>query len=871
MDTHAQKSVIPSPPSSPVSNRLVALTHGATPYFLGAIALTAIYSVVALALLQGQDFGATGPLSFTNAPLESALPGSESLSAALDSCFPKAGRSNDYAYKIVGGAVRGQEYYACYEVSRTNGSVFEVRVVDASGTPTGDPMVLKAGGAWPWAGVVKNGQDLTFGGVGVVAVLFFGWLYYRRRRPGEPIGERWYRHHALMFVVALTFVGGLIIAMWPNVSRARKIRVGLEALFAWGGFFVTFPLLLGATKPDPWAQVTGGILVVTLVWSIVAGRRWIAPMDFGAPEAAGPTALPNPIAWQSQAPALPVPPRTKPAAPAPEPVITRPDPGASVPPARLPKPSPASTAPFPIQDPSVLPTFGAVGGMTSLKQELQQTLGLVLAYPDKADEFKITWNGILLHGPPGVGKTFIAKATAGEFGLNFIAVPAAAIASSFRGESPKNVILAFQSAAQNLPCILFFDEFDGIAQRRDDFPDQEARRTVDQLLQSLERFRPLRELVVMAATNDISALDPAVIRPGRFDRHVRVDLPDAEARKAILSVQLKGRPVQDPLDLDDLVRRCEGRSAAAVGQAVEQAALTAFQRASQTGEAAQIRQEDLLAALTTMGGRDRPTVEDWSWDKLILPDAVKAELQELVAVIKNPDAATAYGIDPPSGLLLTGPPGTGKTTIAKVIAAQAQCSFYPVSGADVTSKWVGQSEQNIARLFERARENRPSIIFMDEIDAIASRRGDWGSYDQQINQLLQEIDGMSGQRGVFVMGATNRPDKLDPALLRGGRLSRTIEIPPPTLENRLAMLKLFTTKMPLTGVNLDEVAAKTDGLAGADLKAMCQQAGLVAMVRSTGQADGPEVTSADFERALADIRASGRTNSGTVEAAGVES
>jgi len=817
-------------------------------YFVGSTAIVAIYAMMAAGLLATQDFSSSGPLAFTNSPLSEALPGTVNLSTVLDSCFPKNQRDDSsYAYKIVGGSVHGQPYYACYQISKSSGSVFDGVVVDGGGIPTGDPSLIKAGGAWPWIGVVKNGQDLTFGGIGVSAVLFYGWLYYRRERPAAPTDEAWYRQHWLLVLVSSTCVGLLALIFWPRVSRARKVRIGMEMFFIVGGFWVVFPLLLGATRQDPWAEAVGAVLVVSLLWAILGGRRFLAPAGFGVPE---------PAAWFAPSPpagAVSLPVQAAPPMGVRSPVSASTPAGQST--QTAPAVPPAVNPVVPVFAPGSLPSFRAVGGMSALKKELQDTLGLELAYPDKADEYRITWNGILMYGPPGVGKTFIAKAAAGEFGLNFLPVPAAAIASSFRGESPKNIEQAFQTAVQNLPCILFFDEFDGIAQRRDDFPDQEARRTIDQFLQSLEKYRSIRELVVMAATNDLNSLDPAVIRAGRFDRHIRVDFPDADARKAILGVQLAKRPVDDGLDLEELARRAEGRSSASIGQAVEAAALEAFQRASRTGQDAKISQADLVASLIGMGGKDRPTVEDWSWEKLILPSAVKTELQQLVAIIKDPDEARAFGVEPPTGLLLTGLPGTGKTTIAKVIAAQSKCSFYPISGADITSKWVGESEQNISRLFQRARDNQPSIIFLDEIDAVASRRGDYGSYDQQIDQLLQEIDGMSGQKGVFVIGATNRPDKLDPALLRGGRLSRTINIPPPDQANRLEMLHQFAARMPLAGVDLDDLVARTDGLAGADLKAICQQAGVVAMMRrnrESGAAEPPTVTQADFELAIAD-------------------
>jgi transitional endoplasmic reticulum ATPase len=296
---------------------------------------------------------------------------------------------------------------------------------------------------------------------------------------------------------------------------------------------------------------------------------------------------------------------------------------------------------------------------------------------------------------------------------------------------------------------------------------------------------------------------------------------------------------------------------AAIEKIVDTAALEVFREAAQTGDELEVDTEHLLRAIERYGGQDRPTVEQWTWDSLVLPPAIKAQLQQLQAVIEDPESARRFGVDPPTGLLLAGPPGTGKTTVAKVLAAQASASFYPISGADVMSKWVGESEQNIRRLFERARENRPSIIFIDEIDAIAGRRGHVEVHDSHVNQLLAEIDGIAGQRGVFLVGATNRPDQLDPALLRGGRLSRTIMLGLPDEPGRLAMLRLHSARMPTVAVRLDQLARETEGMSPADLKALCQEAALVAMARANG--DGPEPASAvaheDFEEALRRLRA----------------
>ena len=504
---------------------------------------------------------------------------------------------------------------------------------------------------------------------------------------------------------------------------------------------------------------------------------------------------------------------------------------------------------FEVQPPDGLVTFADVGGMEQLKQEVRDSIGLLLEHPDEADRYGIEFNGVLLHGAPGVGKTFFAQAIAGEYRLNFIHVSTGDLVAGIQGQSAKNIDKAFQTALDNLPCVLFFDEFDSVAQRRADTPDQESRRTVNQLLTSLEAHREQDGLVVMAATNNVEHLDPAVVRPGRFDRHIRIDLPDAAARRAILQAELSDRPVSDDIDLEDLVRRTEGMTPATIEKVVDTAALRVFRDAAQSGEQLALDEQHLLAALEAIGGQDRPMVEHWTWGALVLPPDTKAQLMQLQSIIEDPESARRFGVEPPSGLLLAGPPGTGKTTVAKVFAAQARCSFYPVSGADVMSKWVGESEGNIRRLFERARQNRPSVVFIDEIDAIAGRRGEFQVHDQQVNQLLSEIDGVTGQRGVFVIGATNRPDQLDPALLRGGRLSRTIVLGLPDAPGRQAILGLYTARMPTVGVALDDLAARTDGFSPADLKALCQEAALAAMARG-GQAS---VTREDFDAALSRV------------------
>jgi transitional endoplasmic reticulum ATPase len=511
-----------------------------------------------------------------------------------------------------------------------------------------------------------------------------------------------------------------------------------------------------------------------------------------------------------------------------------------------PQPVPSSDQPhFVITAPEHLPKFSDVGGMDKLKQELQDTVGLLLKHADEAEAYRITWNGLLLQGPPGVGKSFMARAMAGEFGLNFLPIQTSDLSTG------AVVNIAFSFATAHLPCLLFFDELDAIAEARADDPNRRGRDVLTQLLQSLENYREEHKLVVVAATNDVDALDPAVVRAGRFDRQVRIDLPDTTARESIFKCALAGRPVAKDLDLPALASRTTGCTPATITHAVESAALTAFRHSAGTGKVVRINQKALVEGLEHGKGEDRPTVEDWSWDRLVLPARTLAELQELQTLVEDPGRSTSYGVDPPTGVLLTGPPGTGKTTIAKVLAAEASCSFYPVSAADVTSRWVGESERAIARLFRRARANAPSIVFIDEIDAIAGTRGQFTAYDRQLDQLLQEMDGMTGQRGLLVIGATNRASALDPALLRGGRLSRTIQIPKPDVDGRRAILELLTAHMPLQGVDLDDVALETEGFSGADLKALCQQAAVEAMVRNrSAGTKAATITPEDVEHAL---------------------
>jgi transitional endoplasmic reticulum ATPase len=832
------------------------------PYLVAAAALLAVYAVTATLLALTRDFEAAGPLAFDQPALTAPMPGGIGLDEALDRCFPTRDRTRTAnTFRVVGGQVEGRALYGCFEVTPT-GAVFGAAAVDATqGLLVTDIGLLKRAGIWPWVGLVKTTGELVLGGIGLAAILLLGWRYYAVPRPGPPAANQpwWTTRPVLVLLALVPLAGWAALAVWPGLSRARRSRVLLQTLWGWAiGLLASLSILL-TSYPDAWGLAVVGLLWVGTALALVGGRRLVAPAGFGAPEDAArggpPATTPQPMPPPSPAP-VPSPAPAPPPAPAGTPAPAAPYPGGTWQPGGDGDGADAAgDLGLRVVPPDALPSFAHVGGMEPLKAELRDTVGLMLAFADEAATYRITWNGLLLHGPPGVGKTFVARAVAGEFGMHFLPVTTGDLLSAYAGQSARNVQAAFRAAAGRIPCLLFFDEFDSVAISREDQPDQEARRTVNELLQALEQWRDVDALVVVAATNHLDRLDPAVVRAGRFDRHVRIDLPDHAARAAIFRAQLRDRPVAGDVDAEELARRTEGFTPATITQIVQGAALAAFRQAAATGELGPITMRGLLGAIQARGGQDRPTIEGWTWERLILAEDTKRELQQIQHLLTDPDRARAFGVAPPSGLLLAGPPGTGKTTIARVLAAQAGCSFYPITAADITSKWVGESEQRIKRLFARARENAPSIVFIDEIDAVAGTRGGFGPDDRQLTQLLAEIDGLTRQRGVFVLGATNRPEDLDPALLRGGRLSRTIWVPLPDQADRRRLLEVFTGPMPLTDVDLDALARDSEGLSGADLEALCQQAAIEAMVHA-----GPDgrtvVTGPDFDRALRTMRES---------------
>jgi transitional endoplasmic reticulum ATPase len=510
--------------------------------------------------------------------------------------------------------------------------------------------------------------------------------------------------------------------------------------------------------------------------------------------------------------------------------------------------------------------FARVGGMDDLKGQMRRIIETVHLRQEDARRYGVVRNGILLYGPPGCGKTLFVQATAEEFGLRLLRVPLEYAVSMYVGSAPDAIERLFHEARSKTPCVLFFDEFDAIAYKRQNASTLHEQQLVDALLQNMDAHRETAGLLIVAATNRFEDLDPAVVREGRFDYKVRIDNPDYDARVAILRTLIKGRPHVRKLPLAEFAHDLEGFSAAQIRSLVDEAALAALEADRP------IRAEHLRAAYSAHVLASRYGGVRLGWDDVIVPADTKRKLQLIEQFIENPQVIRQLGVTPPSGILLSGPPGTGKTTVARVLASESAASFFSVNAADIFAKWLGESEQRVKDLFARARARVPAIIFIDEIDAITERRGEGDSGGDRVrnsvvNMFLAEMDGLDSSTRVFVIGATNRPELLDEALLRPGRLGERIEIPLPDAAARKTMLELFSKKMRLSpSVDLEQLAARAEGASGALLKGLCTLAGRNALVRALdarGVAPAltepaPAVTQDDFEQAFSELSSTAR-------------
>ena len=520
-------------------------------------------------------------------------------------------------------------------------------------------------------------------------------------------------------------------------------------------------------------------------------------------------------------------------------------------------------------------TYEDIGGMKHIIQRVRELIELPLRHPELFRKLGIEPpKGILLYGPPGTGKTLLAKAVANEADANFIAINGPEIMSKFYGESEQRLREIFEQAKKNAPSIIFIDEIDAIAPKRDEVVGEVERRVVAQLLALMDGLESRGDVIVIAATNRPNALDPALRRPGRFDREIEIPLPDKQGRYEILQIHTRGMPLAPNVDLEKLAEITHGYTGADLAALVKEAALHALRRylpeidldsdtiPAEILEKMEVRMEDFLAAykeIVPSGLREiYIEVPEVHWNDIGGLDEVKQQLREAVEwPLKYPEAFRRLGIKPPKGILLYGPPGTGKTLLAKAVATESGANFIAVRGPEVLSKWVGESEKAIREIFRKARMFAPVVVLFDEIDAIAPARSyasDTRVTERIVSQLLTEMDGITSIENVVVIAATNRPDIIDPALLRPGRFDKIIYVPPPDEKSRLEILLIHTRRMPLAeDVDLAEIARRTEGYSGADLEALVREAALLALRENIATT---KVYMRHFEKALEHVRPS---------------
>ncbi|MGQ9624072.1 MAG: CDC48 family AAA ATPase [Candidatus Bathycorpusculaceae bacterium] len=521
-------------------------------------------------------------------------------------------------------------------------------------------------------------------------------------------------------------------------------------------------------------------------------------------------------------------------------------------------------------------TYEDIGGLHEEIQRVREMVELPLRHPELFQRLGIEPpKGVLLHGPPGCGKTLLARAVANESEANFFSINGPEIMSKFYGESEARLREIFQQAQQNAPSIIFIDELDAIAPKREEVTGEVERRVVAQLLALMDGLSGRGNVIVIGATNRPGALDPALRRPGRFDREIEIGVPDKQGRYEILQIHTRGMPLAEDVDLKKLAEFTHGYTGADLAALCRETAMKALRRylpqinleeeriPPSVLEKMEVKMEDFMNAykeVTPTAMREVyievPTVH---WDDIGGLEEVKQELKEAVEwPLKNPEIFRRIGIKPPKGILLYGPPGCGKTLLARAVATESEANFITIKGPEVFSKWVGESEKAIREVFRKARMAAPAVIFFDEIDSLAPRRGlgfaDSGVTERVISQLLTEMDGIVTLEDIVVIAATNRPDIVDPAVLRPGRFDRLIYVPEPDEKTRHQIFRIYTKNMPLAkDVDLTNLAALTKYYSGADIEALCREAAMHALRRDV---NAKEVTLQDFQEATKQIRPS---------------
>ena len=521
-------------------------------------------------------------------------------------------------------------------------------------------------------------------------------------------------------------------------------------------------------------------------------------------------------------------------------------------------------------------TYEDIGGLSDEISKIREMVELPLKHPNVFLRLGIEPpKGVLLHGPPGTGKTLLAKAVANECEANFILVNGPEFYNKFYGETEKKIRETFEEAEKNSPSIIFIDEIDAIAPKREETYGELERRAVSQFLACLDGLKSRGKVIIIGATNRPNSIDPALRRPGRFDREIQIGVPNKEGRLNILKIHSRNMPLAKDVNLQKLAELIHGFVGADVAALCREAAINVLRRILpeiKLGENSEIPNEilekltvteqDFNAALKLVRPSalrevliENPNVK---WEDVGGLEKIKQELKEAVEwPLRHPDSFKRLGIRPPRGILLYGPPGTGKTLLAKAVATESEANFILINGPELINKFVGESSKGIRKIFEKARQSSPTIIFFDEIDSIASRRGTETGVkvvDQMVNTLLAEMDGLKELNEVVVIAGTNRPDILDPALLRAGRFDRLLLVLPPNKQSRIEILKIHTKDMPLTkDVDLDKIADKTNGYVGSDIETVCREAGILALREDI---KAKEVTKKHFEEALNKVKAS---------------